>query len=104
MTVTIEDADRRLEFTLSVVYRHRQVVFPRMGWRNGGDPGEAEAVEIDRAQCRAVVVWLGNIPLVADLGVIREQPLGVRIGDWCLQEYESEIAAAILDQIQSRRA
>ena len=103
MMVTIHDADRQIDFTLEVAYTHQPPIRPRMGWRDGGDPGAAELVEIDRVRCLDVTVWLGKLGLVARPVAQAAAGDAHRMGAWCLEVYEPDIALAVLDRIRASR-
>lgn len=100
--VTITDPDRKLDFTLALECRYRAASRPRMGWNDGGEPGESAAVEIEGARCVEVVLWCGKQGLSACPGLADDARLESQLGAWCLDQYADEIEQAVLDQIAAR--
>jgi hypothetical protein len=93
--VTVEDADRRIEFHLRVQARVWRERLPRYGWRDGGDPGEPGGVELVRVWCLGISIWCGPESIEADL---RDEAVQRRLGDWCATDQEEEIVKWILQQ------
>jgi hypothetical protein len=103
VTVTITDADRCVDYTLAVACDLLPGASPRRGWLDGGDPGEAPAVEINRVRCLEVALWCGKYAVSALPAADPRQSLEARIGEWCLERYPEEIQQAVLDLVLSRR-
>jgi hypothetical protein len=101
--VTISDADRRVDYILQVGCDFLPGAAPRWGWRNGGEPGTAPAVEINRVRCLEVVIWCGKCPVAAFPAAAGRESLESRIGAWCLDKYPEEIEQAVLYAILARR-
>lgn len=101
--ISITDADRMLDFTLAVDCSYREGTRSRPGWRDGGEKGEAPAVEIERARCLDVVVWCGKTGVSAVPGLADDERLESRLGEWCLAHYAEEIERAVWEQLQARR-
>jgi hypothetical protein len=101
--ITFCDADRWLEFTLSVDYSYRPAVRPRMGWRDGGDAGEPAAVELSAARLLQLSVACGPHRLVTALQDQASPSLSTTLGQWCLDHYESDIEEAVWRDVQARR-
>ena len=103
-TITITDADRIVDYTLAVACDFLPGSRPKMGWRDGGDPGEAPAVEINSVKCLEIAVWCGKNAISALPAADGRLSLESRIGAWCLERYAEEIEQAVLESILSRRA
>jgi hypothetical protein len=103
ITVTISDADRNVDYILAVACDFLSGSVPRSGWRDGGDPGEAPAVELNRVRCLEMALWCGQYAVSALPGGDPRESLEERIGDWCLDRYSEEIAAAVLETCLARR-
>lgn len=101
--VTISDPDRQLDFLLALEFTYRGRSRARMGWNDGGEPGEGAAVEIDRARCTEVVVWCGKRALSAIPGLAAEERLERTLGEWCLANYPDEIERALWQLLHARR-
>ena len=101
-TVTITDPDRRVDYTLAVACDFLPGSRPRAGWRDGGDPGEGPAVEINSVRCLEVAVWCGKHALSAEPAAEGRESLESRIGAWCLGRYAEEIEEAVLEAFLSR--
>lgn len=101
--VTITDPDPKLDFTLALEFTYRGATRFRCGWKDGGEPGEAPAFEIDRARCLEIVVWCGHRGVSALPGLVVEDRLESNLGAWCLAQYADEIERAVWQQIQARR-
>ncbi len=97
VTITISDADREVDFTLAVACDFLPGAASRPGWLDGGDPGEAFAVEINRVLCLEMALWCGDCAVAALPGADPRESLESRIGDWCLRKYQPEIESAVLD-------
>jgi hypothetical protein len=103
ITVTISDVDREVDYTLAVVCDFLAGSAPRAGWLDGGEPGEAPAVEISRVRCLAISLWCGPYAVPAVPGAGAGQSLERPVGDWCLARYCEEIEAAVLEKCLARR-
>ncbi|HEY2251695.1 MAG TPA: hypothetical protein VGH74_11565 [Planctomycetaceae bacterium] len=103
ITVTISDADRQVDYTLAVSCDFLAGSVPRAGWLEGGDPGEAPAVEISRVRCLEMALWCGQYAVSAFPGADPRESLEKRIGDWCLDRYAEEIETAVLETCLARR-
>src|SRR5258708_20808902 len=103
MTVTISDADRNVDYILDVSCDFLCGSAPRAGWRDGGQPGAAPAVEISRVRCLEMALWCGQYAVSALPGGDPRQSLEQRIGEWCLDKYFAEIEAAVLEACLARR-
>ena len=101
--ITITDADRIVDYTLAVACDFLPGAAPRAGWRDGGDPGEAPAVEINAVRCLEVAVWCGKHAVSALPAADPRESLESRIGAWCLDRYGDEIEQAVLESILLRR-
>ena len=102
-TITITDADRSVEYTLAVACDFLPGAAPRYGWRDGGEPGEAPAVEINKVRCVEVAVWCGKHAVSVLPGTDRRASLEAQIGAWCLEKYPAEIEQAVLEMVLARR-
>jgi len=103
-TITISDADRCIDYTLAVACDFLQGAAPRRGWRDGGDPGEAPAVEINRVRCVEISLWCGKYAVTALPAADARRSLETQIGAWCLEKYHAEIEQAVLDTVLERHA
>lgn len=103
LNITITDPDRKLDFSLAVDCRYRGPVHPRSGWRDGGEPGEPAAIEIDRALCLEVVVWCGDCGIPGVPGLACDDLTESQLGAWCLRQYADEIDCAVHDQLRALR-
>jgi hypothetical protein len=103
MTVTISDADRCVDYILAVSGDFLSGSAPCLGWRDGGEPGAASAVEIGRVRCLEMVVWCGPCAVSALPGDGPGDSLEKRIGKWCLDKFPAEIEAAVLEACLARR-
>src|SRR5262249_18029000 len=97
--VTITDPDRKIDFTLAVDFSYRGGSRPRFGWNDGGEPGEAPAIEVDRARCLEIVVWCGQHGVTSTPGLADEVRLEPILGAWCLTQYADEIERAVWEQL-----
>lgn len=104
VTITITDADRSIDYTLAVACDFRPGSPAYAGWRDGGDPGEAPAVEIGTVRCLEIAVWCGKHAVSALPAADGRQSLETRIGAWCLERYLEEIEQELLESVLSRRA
>ena len=104
MTVTISDADRSVDYILAVACDFLAGSAPRAGWLDGGEPGEAPAVEIGRVRCLEIAVWCGPCSVSALPGADARESLERQIGEWCLEKYSGEIETAVLEACLARRA
>lgn len=102
-TVTISDADRRIDYLLAVGCDFLAGTAPRWGWRHGGEPGTGPAVEINHVRCLEVAVWCGKSAVSAFPAADARESLETRIGAWCLEKYAEEIEQAVLEAILVRR-
>ncbi len=102
-TITISDADRCLDFTLAVACDFLPGAAPRRGWLNGGHPGEAPAVEINRVRCVEIALWCGKYAVSALPAADTRQSLETTIGAWCREKYPEEIEQAVLETVLARR-
>lgn len=102
-TVTISDADRNVDYLLAVGCDFLAGSAGRPGWRNGGEPGEGPAVEINHVRCLEVAVWCGKCAVSAFPAADARESLETRIGQWCLDKYPHEIEQAVLEAILMRR-
>ena len=103
ITITISDVDREVDYTLAVICDFLAGSAPRAGWRDGGEPGEAPAVEISRVRCLAVSLWCGPHAVSALPGADPRRSLAGQIGNWCLARYFEDIEAAVLESCLARR-
>ena len=103
MTITISDADRRVDYMLAVSCDLLSGSAPRRGWLDGGDSGAAPAVEIGRVRCLEMALWCGQYAVSAFPGGDPRESLEQRIGEWCLDKYAAEIEAAVLEACLARR-
>ena len=118
ITITISDADRDVDYILAVACDFLCGSAPRSGWLDGGEPGEAPAVEISRVRCLEMAVRCGQYavsarpglalrglaqPGLALRGTDPRESLEERIGDWCLDKYLDQIEAAVLATCLARR-
>ncbi|MSR59520.1 MAG: hypothetical protein EXS05_18070 [Planctomycetaceae bacterium] len=99
--VTITDPDRKLDFTLALECSYRGYSRPRLGWNDGGEPGEPAAIEIERARCLEIVVWCEKQGVAACPGLADDARLESQVGAWCLDHYAEEIEHAVQEQIES---
>ncbi len=102
-TITITDPDRFVDYTLTVACDFLPGAALRRGWLNGGDPGEAPAVEINRVRCLEVALWCGKYAVSALPAADPRESLESKIGAWCLDKYRHEIEQAILETVLARR-
>src|SRR5262245_57617009 len=102
-TITVTDADRLVDYTLSVAYDFLPGSAPCQGWRDGGHPGEAPAVEINRVRCVEIAVWCGSRVVSALPAADAQESLETQIGAWCLAHYAEEIEQAVLEAVLARR-
>ena len=93
-TITICDEDRRVDYTLEVLYDFSPGTRPRVSDYDGGDPGEGPRVEVYSCRCSEVVTWCGEHG-VESMGLSDREEKA--IGLWCLQKYREEIEAAVLE-------
>jgi|SRR5579872_4181265 len=103
-TVTITDADRRVDYTLAVACDFLRGSPARCGWLEGGEPGEAPAVEINDVRCLEIAVWCGRHAVSGWPGSDERRSLEATIGRWCLDEYQVEIEQAVLELISKHDA
>ncbi len=103
VTITITDADRSVDYTLAVACDFLPGAAPRFGWRDGGEPGEAPAVEISRVRCVEVTLWCGKYGVSALPGADSRESLETKIGAWCREKYADEIQQAVLETVLARR-
>jgi hypothetical protein len=103
-TITISDGDRFVDYTLEIECDFRAGSPPRVGWRNGGEPGEAPAVEINTVRCLELAVWCGKQAISAFPASDEQRSLERQIGEWCLEKYMLEIEQAVLEQCVERSA
>ena len=102
-TITITDADRSVDYTLAVACDFLPATSCRHGWLDGGDPGEAPAVEISRVRCVEVALWCGKHAVSALPAADPRESLESKIGAWCLEKYRAEIEQAVLETVLVRR-
>jgi hypothetical protein len=102
LDVTISDPDRKLDFRLALQCTCRRGHRPRHGWRDGGDPGEPAAIEIDRARCVEVVVRCGRGDVWEVPGRIPDRRTESKLGAWCLDKYADEVEQAVRDEVTRR--
>src|SRR5689334_8089143 len=102
-TITITDADRSVDYTLDVACDFLPGAPDYCGWLDGGQPGEASAVEINRVRCIEMAVWCGKQAVSAMPGADPRQSLESKIGAWCLEKYRSDIEAAVLDALSAQK-
>src|SRR6266849_6211422 len=102
-TVTISDADRNVDYLLAVACDVLPGSAPRWGWRDGGEPGEGPAVEINRVRCLEIAVGCGKCAASAMPAADGRESLESRIGAWCLDRYREEIEQAVLEAMAARR-
>src|SRR5579862_9456994 len=102
VTIMISDADRHVDYVLAVACDFLAGSAPRTGWLDGGDPGEAPAVEISRVRCLEMALWCGQYAVSAVPGSDPRESLEQRIGDWCLDKYSEEIETAVLEACLAR--
>ena len=103
-TITITDADRSVDYTLAVACDFLAGALVRRGWLDGGEPGEAPAVEIYGVRCIEMAVWCGKYAVSALPATDGRESLEAKIGEWCLEKYPDEIEQAVLETIVARRA
>ena len=99
LEITITDPDRNLDFLLALDCTFQPGLRPRRGWRDGGDPGEAPFLEVDRARCLEVVVACGKNGVSAVPGLSSDLRLESQIGRWCLEQYADEIDRALRERM-----
>ncbi|MGE5194925.1 MAG: hypothetical protein ACM3U2_20730 [Deltaproteobacteria bacterium] len=102
-TITITDADRFVDYTLSVACDFLPGAPGRRGWLDGGHPGEAPAVEINRVRCIEIALWCGKYAVSALPAADPGRSLESKIGAWCLEKYREEIEQAVLETALARR-
>lgn len=102
-TITISDGDRNVDYTLEIDCDFQAGSPLRAGWCNGGDPGEAPSVEINRVRCLEMAVWCGKQAVSAFPGADERRSLEAPIGEWCLDRYAEEIEQAVLELCLARR-
>lgn len=102
-TITITDADRSVDYTLAVACDFLSGSAPRYGWLDGGEAGEAPAVEISSVRCLEVALWCGRYAVSALPGADSLESLESKIGAWCLEKYAAEIEQAVLEAVLARR-
>ena len=102
-TVTITDVDRCVDYTLAVACDFLAGAPPRRDWQDGGQPGEAPAVEINRVRCVEIALWCGKHAVSALPASDPRESLESKIGAWCLEKYRDEIEQAILEMVLARR-
>lgn len=95
LELSVEDGERGLVFELRVVGEKRPETRPRMGWRDGGDPGEAREALIQSVSCSTIGIVDGKRVIEVGLGTRQVQRL---IGEWCLSQYEAEIVNQVQRQ------
>jgi hypothetical protein len=103
-TITITDADRSIDYTLAVACDYLPGAGARPGWLDGGDPGAAPAVEVNRVRCVEMAVWCGKYAVSALPAADPRESLEAKIGAWCLEKYAIEIEQAVLQTVLARRA
>ena len=103
-TITLTDADRSVDYTLSVACDFLAGSAPCQGWRDGGHPGEAPAIEINRVRCVEIAVWCGSHAVSALPAADAQESLERQIGAWCLEHYAKEIEQAVLEAVLARRS
>jgi len=103
-TITISDGDRSVDYTLDIECDFRAGSPSRPGWRNGGEPGEAPAVEINSVRCLELAVWCGKQAVSAFPASDERRSLERQIGAWCLDKYAEEIEQAVLELCAERPA
>jgi hypothetical protein len=102
-TITISDADRSVDYTLAVACDFLPGAARFRGWRDGGHPGEAPAIEINRVRCIEIAMWCGKHAVSALPAADPRESLESKIGAWCLENYEEEIEQAVLETVLARR-
>jgi len=102
-TITVTDADRSVDYTLAVACDFLPGAGPVCGWRNGGHPGEAPAIEISRVRCIEIATWCGKHAVSALPAADPHESLESKIGAWCLEKYPEEIEQAVLETVLARR-
>jgi hypothetical protein len=103
LTITISDADREVDYLLEVTCDFLTGLAPRWGWRDGGDAGEAPAVEVSRVRCQEIAVWCGPYAVSAWPAGDCRRSLEQQIGQWCLEKYSEEIELAALENCLAQR-
>jgi len=103
-TITITDADRSVDYTLAVACDFLPGSSVRYGWLDGGEPGEAPAVEINLVRCVEVALWCGKHAVSALPGADHRESLELKLGAWCLEKYPAEIEQAVLESVLARHA
>ena len=103
ITIMISDADRDVDYILAVACDFLSGSAPRSGWLDGGEPGEAPAVEISCVRCLEMVLWCGKSAVSAQPAADPRESIELRIGKWCLEKFPDEIEAAVLAAILARR-
>jgi len=98
-TITITDGDRCVDYTLAVACDLLPGAAGRRGWLDGGHPGEAPVVEINRVRCLEMALWCGKYAVSAFPAADDRQSLEVQIGAWCLEKYPEEIEQAVLETV-----
>jgi len=102
-TITITDADRSVDYTLAGACDFVPGAAPRYGWLDGGEPGEAPAVEINNVRCLEMSLWCGKYAVSALPAADHHESLELKIGAWCLEKYPAEIEQAVLETVLARR-
>src|SRR5437868_7073394 len=103
-TITISDADRSVDYTLAVAGDFLAGSALRRGWLDGGNPGEAPAVEINRVRCLEIVLWCGTCAVSLRPDSDDGEALEWQVGAWCLDHYADQIEEAVLDAVVARHA
>lgn len=97
--VTITDDDRRLDLTFAAVFDYRAGTRDRAGFRDGGEPGESPAVELERAVFVEGRAWFGDYAMdMTDLTCSVDVTKGLRKA--MHDKYKADIEAKILEQMQ----
>lgn len=97
--VTITDDDRRMDLTFAAVFDYRGATKDRSGYRDGGEPGESPAVELERAVFVEGCVWFGDYAMdITDLTCSVDVTKGLRRE--LMDKYKADIEAKILEQMQ----
>ena len=80
--ITITDADRRVDYELSVSYDR----LPREP-----EVGLGEGIEVNGVRCLAVTTWCGDWGGYTEVALDRQ----IAVGAWCGRTYKDEIEEAL---------
>lgn len=99
--ITISDADRSVDYCLSVKFEVDPGEPPTgPTYSCGGTPGYGPCLDIERVLCQEIVVWLGKQASSAFPGNDDNRSLESEMGEWCLEKYPAEIEQACWDWIE----